>query len=191
MLVQYVLHDNETLHYMKHALYRLENTKIVFEHHRPINSKLCQPTFNYPKFHAISHFVQCIWDYSSAINYNIAHNKAAHKYLLKTFYNRTNKKEYNLQIWQHNIRHTNIIAMKDVIISEKAREEEILSESIADTTTPAELARVLSFVDLAGRYNWAMSDVNLDIAKKLELTGIKKYWRYTGQVEIKLDWLHD
>ncbi len=52
-----------------------------------------------------------------------------------------NKKEYNLQIRQHNIRHTNIIAMKDVIISEKARKEEMLSsDGIADTTAPVEVA---------------------------------------------------
>ena len=125
---------------MKHALYRLEKTKIVFEQHQLIESKLCQPTFNYPKFHAISHFIQCIQDYGSAINYNTAHSEAAHKYLLKTFYNKTNKKEYKLQIWQCNVRHTNIIVMKDVIILEKARKEEMLSEDIADTTMQAKVA---------------------------------------------------
>ncbi len=128
-------------------------TKIAFEQHWPIDSKLCQPTFNYPKFHTISHFVQCIWDYSSTVNYNTAHNEAAYKYVLKAFYNRTNKKEYNLQIRQHNICHTNIIAMKDIIISKKAREDKMLSESIADTIAPAEVARVSSPVDLVRRYN--------------------------------------
>ncbi len=84
--------------------------------------------------------------------------------------------QYNLQIRQHNVRHTNIIAMKDVIISEKAREEEILSlKGIADTTALAEVAWVSSPVDLAGRYNWAMSNADLDIAKELGLTSIKKY----------------
>ncbi len=33
MLTQYVSHDNETLRYMEHTLYRLEKTKISFEHH--------------------------------------------------------------------------------------------------------------------------------------------------------------
>ncbi len=98
MLAQYVSHNEETLRYMEHALYRLEKTKIAFEQHQPIDSKLCWPIFNYPKFHAISHFVQCIRDYCNVVNYNTAHNKAAHKYLLKAFYNRTNKKEYNSQI---------------------------------------------------------------------------------------------
>ena len=98
ILAQYVLYNNETLRYMEHALYRLEKTKIVFEHYLPINSKLCQPTFNYPKFYAMSYFVRCIQDYGSAVKYNTAYSKEAHKYLLKAFYNRINKKKYNLQI---------------------------------------------------------------------------------------------
>ena len=98
MIAQYVLHDEETLRYMEHALYKLKKTKIAFEQHWPINFKLSQLTFNYPKFHAISHFVQCIRDYGSAVNYHTAHSEAAHKYLLKAFYNRTNQKEYELQI---------------------------------------------------------------------------------------------
>ena len=57
MLAQYVLHNNETLHYMKHALYRLEKRKITFKYYWPINSKLCQLTSNYPKFHVINNFV--------------------------------------------------------------------------------------------------------------------------------------
>ncbi len=65
--------------------------------------------------------------------------------------------------------------MKDVIISEKTKEEEMLSESIVDTTRLAKVARVLSFIDLARRYNWTMSNAHLDGAKELRLTGIKKY----------------
>ena len=99
ILAQYVLHDEETLRYIKHALYRLEKTKIAFEQYWPIDSKVCQPTFNYSKFHTISHFVQYIRDYGSAINHDIAYSKMAYKYFLKVFYNRTNKKEYESQIW--------------------------------------------------------------------------------------------
>ncbi len=81
--------------------------------------------------------------------------------------------------------------MKEVIVSDKAKEDKMLSESIADTTVPTKVARVSSPVDLVGRYNWAMSDADLDAAKELGLTGIKKYWIRAGQVEIELDWLHD
>ena len=78
-----------------------------------------------------------------------------------------------------------------MIISKKVKKEKTLSKDIIDTIALVKVAQVLSLVDLTKRYNWAMSDANLDIAKKLELTGIKKYWRRISQVEIKLDWLHN
>ena len=53
------------------------------------------------------------------INYNTTYSKAAHKYLLKTLYNKTNKKEYDFQIWQRNICLINIITMKNMIIIKK------------------------------------------------------------------------
>ena len=40
MIAQYLLYNNEILSYMKHALYRLDKTKIAFENHCPIDVKL-------------------------------------------------------------------------------------------------------------------------------------------------------
>ena len=45
-----------------------------------------------------------------------------------------------MQIWQYNMWHTNIIAMKDVIILEKTKEKEKLLEGCTDTTGLAEVA---------------------------------------------------
>ena len=81
--------------------------------------------------------------------------------------------------------------MKDRIIEKKTREKQGLLEGIADTTSTAEVAQASSLVDFAGKYMWAMSNANIDAAKELGLTGIKKYWRRAGQVEMELDWLHD
>ena len=78
-----------------------------------------------------------------------------------------------------------------MIIEEKTRKKEALSEGIADTTAPAEVALASSLVDLAGKYMCAMSNANMDTTKKLGLTSIKKYWRRARQVEIELDWLHN
>ena len=91
MLTQYLLHDNKTLSYMEYALYKLDKKKIAFKNQCPIDAKLFQPTFNYPKFHAIIHIIKCIRDYGNTINYDMAHSKAAHKYVFKVFYRRTNK----------------------------------------------------------------------------------------------------
>lgn len=62
-----------------------------------------------------------------------------YKYLLKVFYNRTNKKMYKLQIWQYNVQHTNITEMKNVIIIKKTKEKKRL-KGPANTTAPAEIA---------------------------------------------------
>ena len=62
-----------------------------------------------------------------------------------------------------------------MIISEKAREKEMLLENIVDTIVPEEVAQVPNPIDLAKSYNWAMSNTDLDTTKKLGLTGIKKY----------------
>ena len=152
---------------MKQTLDRLEKRKIAFEHHWLIDSKLYRLTFNYPKFYVISPFVQCIRDFGNAINYEIAHSEAGNKYLFKAFYNKTIKKGYDLQIRQHNVRHTNIIAMKDIISEKKAKKKEELLKDIADTTVPVEVSQALSLVHLAGKYIWAMSNANLDVSKEL------------------------
>lgn len=90
-------------------------------------------------------------DYGSTVNFNTANSKAVQKYLLKAFYNRI-KKKYNLQIWQHNVYHTIIIVFKDIIISIKDKEREILLRSIVDITMLAEISRASSTIDLTSRY---------------------------------------
>ena len=36
-----------------------------------------------------------------------------------------------------------------------------------------------------------MNNTDMDAAKELGLTGVKKHMKYTSQVEMELDWLHD
>ena len=61
ILAQYLLHNNETFSYIKHALYRLDMmTKMAFENHCPNNTKLFQPTFNYPKIYSLTYFIKYI-----------------------------------------------------------------------------------------------------------------------------------
>lgn len=64
----------------------------------------------------------------------------AYKYLLKVFYNKTNKKEYKLKIWQYNLHHTNIIETKDIIVLEKNKAKEKLSTDNADIMPLAKVA---------------------------------------------------
>ena len=78
-----------------------------------------------------------------------------------------NKIEYNLQIWQENICHTNRVAIKDVINKKKVKEKKRLLEGIVDITVPVKVVQASSLVDLAGKYIWAMNNADLDTAKKL------------------------
>lgn len=80
-----------------------------------------------------------------------------------------------MQIQQHNVRHTKIIAIKNRTILEKDRKKRELLEGIADIIAQTKVAQASSLNDFAGRYKWEISNVNLNTAKKLWLTEIKKY----------------
>lgn len=77
------------------------------------------------------------------------------KYFFKDIYNKTNKKEYNLQIRQYNIRHTNIIIIKNVILAaEKGRENrKLLAIKNIDKTAIAEFAKVSNIINLSNKYS--------------------------------------
>ena len=64
--------------------------------------------------------------------------------------------------------------MKNIIISEKIRVKK-LPEGLADTTALVEVAQALSLIDLAWRYRWAISNVDMDLVKELDLTRFIKY----------------
>lgn len=87
----------------------------------------------------MSHFICCILDYSSAVNNDTTYGEALYKYLFKVFYKITNKKEYNSQIWKYIMYYTNILIIKDVIISENTKKKKVL-KYIIDTTSLAEVA---------------------------------------------------
>ena len=64
--------------------------------------------------------------------------------------------------------------MKDVVVLKKAREkEEQLVVRNTDKIAQAEFARTLSPMDLDGKYIWAITNVDIDAARDLGLTGIK------------------
>ncbi len=65
--------------------------------------------------------------------------------------------------------------MKDIIVLEKDKKKEKLLIDIMDKTILAEVAWVSNLNNFDWRYKWAISNVDLDIAKKLRQTGIRKY----------------
>lgn len=81
--------------------------------------------------------------------------------------------------------------IKNITILEKARKKKVLLVGILDTTAPTGMSQASSLIDFDKKYNWAMSNADLDVVKKLGLTSIKKYWRRVGQIKIEFDWLYD
>ena len=66
--------------------------------------------------------------------------------------------------------------MKDVVTSKKAREKEgQLVVKNADKIALVEVVRTSSPMNLDGKYMWAISNIDIDAARDLGLTGIKKH----------------
>jgi len=99
MMTQYRLHDDESLHYMNNAIYRINVLKEVFKQFRH------NKNFNYFKFHVIAHYMNLIQRYEDADDFDTFYMKTAHKFLMKDYYDLINKqKNFQTQILHHNTR---------------------------------------------------------------------------------------
>ncbi len=135
VIARYASHDTEFLKYLDHALYCIDKLKGVFKDSRPKVSHrktvddsdddsvdLKKRHFNFPKFHVISHYKELIELYGSVEGFDTGHFKATHKYLVKCFYQLTNKREgFEIQIMQHNTRLVNMLTLEDTIRHQKFR----------------------------------------------------------------------
>lgn len=54
----------------------------------------------------------------------------------------------------------------------------------------AEVVKVWNVIDLGSKYNWAINNADINVARDLRLTNIKKYWRYASQIQAKINWLY-
>ena len=107
-IAYYTSFDSETIKYMEHALFLINHTKHTFEQQRRKSSDV-EANWNYPKFHAISHYLAFIRRWGAPDGYDTSIFEAAYKYLVKAFYDRTDRHmTYQDQIAEHNTRTTNI-----------------------------------------------------------------------------------
>ena len=139
----------------------------------------------------MTHFVQYIWDYSNAINYNTAYSEAAHKYLLTTFYGRTNKKKYESQILEYNIRHTNIIAMQGTTLIAKLPIGSAKEKELVVNIPDPEVTWVCSTTNVLLKYNQYLDLTDNEAIVDLRLQSVKKFWRRAAQVADELSHLPD
>lgn len=88
-------------------------------------------------------------------------------------YKKIKKKECDLQIWQYNVRHTNIIIVKNKIIFENVKEKNKLLVNIADIIVLAKQLQTFSPIDFTKKPLQLISNADIDVMKKLKLAGIK------------------
>ena len=63
-----------------------------------------------------------------------------------------------------------------IAVAEKGgKNKKLLGMENADKITMAEIAKVLSTIDLGNKHCWAISNVDMDATGNLGLIGIKKY----------------
>ena len=91
-IAQYRSHDEKTLIYISTALHKIDLFKNSFTLYRPQDKDFKYGHFNFPKFHAISHYPEWIRQYNTADGVNTFYNEAFYKYQIKEYYNRTNKR---------------------------------------------------------------------------------------------------
>ncbi len=122
MLAQYTSHDEDTLRYMQHALFRWNKLKKVFRHLWFLDTDTSQKHFNISKFHAMIHYANFIHRYDVVDNVNMKYEKICHRHLIKKFFDCTNKRDTFLnQLIHHNTRHLNLLAMKNVLLYKKTK----------------------------------------------------------------------
>ena len=179
MMAQYNYHNEDTLSYMSHALYRIDKLKRVFKESRPQAKDTEERHFNIPKLHAMTHYIDFIKKYGSATGFDTCYGEAAHKYLMKEFFPRTNKGEtFQQQILLHNTRRHNMVAMADMILYRKtivqsqaeADMEPELSKPSRDRLDLLQLGMECSPVDVCHLAGLAVSPAT------------HRQWRRAGQV---------
>ena len=117
ILSQYSFHDNNTLQYLQHALFWINRLKNIFHYLHSVNSDINTEHFNLLKLHVMTHYAEHIWQYDTADNVDTEYSETVYKYLVRAFFNQTNKWEnFQEQLMHHNICYVNLLTMKNLIL---------------------------------------------------------------------------
>ncbi len=150
-MIQYWSHDNESLRYMNNVIYRINVLKEVFEQFQH------DENFNYFKFHVISHYMNFIRRYEDADDFDTSYMKIAHKFLIKDYYDFTNKREnFQMQILHHNTWWVNMLTMRNIILHDL-----ITFRSEIDERIKVVITKSFRSLDLT-QLEWDLSEMNLN-----------------------------
>ena len=115
LIAQYWSHDNTTLTYFEQSLKKIDIYKIFFRSWRQ-SMKNSKKHFNIVKLHVMKHFFDIIRRHKMTDDYDTFHDEIRHKYMMKTFFNKINKrKTFQKQLLWHNVRRVKILIMKNIM----------------------------------------------------------------------------
>ena len=60
LIVQYKTYNSETLHYIEHALYKIDKIKVAFRALCPLDKSTDEGYFNFSKFYIITYYTSFI-----------------------------------------------------------------------------------------------------------------------------------
>ena len=142
ILAQYVSHDDDTLRYMRHALFRINKFKGSVSRHRTGGH------FNFPKWHVMTHYIDWIRRYGAADNFDTEHAEALHKILVKAHYNLTNKREGFLeQLIRHSQRRLSAITTADIELHLSTNPSTLTNQQTAAAVTAPTRAIELKLIE--------------------------------------------
>ena len=134
ILMQYISHNENTLQYLEHALFWINKLKNVFWHLHSVDSDITESHFNILKLHVMTYYTHHIHWYDTADNVNTEYSEITHKFLIKIFFNWTNKyKSFQEQLLFHNTHYLNLTVMKDLIVWRKTQHS-IINKNVAIMT---------------------------------------------------------
>ncbi|PGH13468.1 hypothetical protein GX50_09023 [[Emmonsia] crescens] len=175
MLADYRSHDSETLDYMDTALYQIDKLKGVFAKYRPSNRRNRESgRFNFPKFHAITHYPDYIRLYGTPDGVDTTTSETAHKNIVKVSYNLTNKRlDHEEQMIPLTVHRVSCQTMRDMM---QHRKECINSQALIDARIEAMVTRASSAINLV-QYNFK------PIKSKLAQTKIR-FWKLRDKLQL-------
>ena len=98
-------------------MFRVNSFKDIFRYLRPTDPAIEQGYFNFSKFHAITYYTSFIRQYRAADGFDSSYNEARYKYMLKEYFDKTNKRDiFQEQFLFYNERRLNIFVIEDVLL---------------------------------------------------------------------------
>ncbi len=162
-----------------------------------------------------------IWRYEDADNFDTSYMKIAHKFLIKDYYDLTNKWEnFQMQILHHNTWWINMLTMKDIILHDlimfRSKIDERMKVMITKSSRSLDLTQLewdLSEMNSNRWWNWSNNSrfwcITSEIAKMIHIESflnelsifIRESWRKKSEIksnkyqmnrkEIDFFWIND